>query len=48
MVTCVNIETYRARMECIDPKEKLVVISVIENFLADAVNSIPDTEGESN
>ena len=39
LVRCVNIETYRARMGCIDPKEKLIIVSVLENFLADAVKN---------
>ena len=47
MVKCTNVETYKARMECIDPKEeKLVIISVIENFIADAVRKIQTDEGE--
>ena len=33
LVRCVNIETYRARMGCIDPKEKLIIVSVLEKFL---------------
>ena len=42
MVKCCNVETYRARMECIDPKEKLVIVSVVENILVDAVKGAPD------
>ena len=44
MVKCCNWETYKARMECMDPKEILVIISVIENILADAVRGTSDDE----
>ena len=37
MVKCVNMATYKARMCCIDPKEKFIIISTIENFIADAI-----------
>ncbi len=37
MVKCVNMATYKARMCCIDTKEKFIIISTIENFIADAI-----------
>ena len=35
MVRCVNAETYRTRIGCIDPKQKLIIVSKVENLLAD-------------
>jgi hypothetical protein len=37
MVKWVNMATNRARMACIDVKEKKVIIPAIENFIADCV-----------
>ena len=37
MVKCVNMETYKARMACLDEREKKVIISVLENKLIDKV-----------
>ena len=42
MVKCCNAETYKARMGCIDPKEKQIIISVVENILVDAARGVPD------
>jgi hypothetical protein len=42
MVKCCNAETYKARMGCIDSKEKQIVISVVENILVNAVRGVPD------
>lgn len=47
MVKCCNKETYKARMECLDPKEKLIIISVVENILADAVRGSSDEQFDS-
>ena len=47
MVKCCNKETYKARMECLDPKEIFVIISVVENILADAVRGTSDEKFDS-
>ena len=43
-VRCTRFEPFKARMACIEAKEKEIVISVIENFVCDAVGSDPENE----
>ncbi len=46
MVKCVNTETCKARMERTDPKQKQVIVSVLKNFLVNAVRAVTDVGGE--
>ena len=38
-------KTYIVRLECIDPKERQDIMSLLENFLADAVRKITNAKG---
>ena len=44
MVRCTRVEPFKARMECVEAREKEVIISVIENFICDAVGVDPENE----
>ena len=48
MVKCTKFEPFAARMACIEVGNKEVVVSVIENFLCDAVGSDPEDEDTLN
>ena len=48
MKRSVRIEPFKARMACIGVEEKEVVISVIENFICDAVGIDPENEDTLN
>ena len=37
MVKCVNIETYRARMACLDQRENRVILSMLEKILINKI-----------
>ena len=42
MSKCCTTESFRARMESLEEKEKEVIVSVIENLFCDAVGTIKD------
>ena len=39
---CTNIETYKVKMDALEVEDKQIVISVIENFICDAVRDVSD------
>ena len=47
-VKCSKFEPFKARMACMEVGNKDVVVSVIENFLCDAVGSDPEDEDTLN
>ena len=48
VMKCTKIEPFKARMACLESCNTEVVISVIENFLCDAVGSDPEDEDTLN
>ena len=44
MVKCTRFADFKARMGCFEPTDKFIIISVIENFVVDAVGETPDPE----
>ena len=47
-IRCTRFEPFKARMACIEAEEKEVAISVIENFICDAVGRDPENEDALN
>ena len=47
-VRCTRFEPFKARIACIEAKEKEIAISVIKNFICDAVGSDPENENVLN
>jgi hypothetical protein len=44
MMRSVRFEPFKARMTCMEEREKEVVISEIENYICDEVGSNPENE----